>query len=568
MLYNCLWSALIIFIIRDVILFRRNLYIFFKAIPFLLYILFTQKRFIIIGKRRVLSEKYHVKSAKRLTRIIASLGPTFIKLAQVISTRADFLPTEYINALSTLQDEVPPVPFGRIKPIIEKDLGKPISDVFDKFDEKPLAAASVAQVYRAVYKGEEVIVKVIRPDIEKNVGIDIITLKSVLNMLSIFFPQNKSIQSISVVLREFRTTIYEEMDLMHEVKNIKEFRKFGKKLNYIIVPKTYSEINSKNILVMDYYEGVKINNFEKIKGMGIEPEKIINRLIEFYIYQALVEGVVHADPHPGNILVNKEGKIIVLDYGLVVHISDETKENLVKAVLAGVQMDFPGIIDAYYALGIINKEVSRQLLEKMAEKLYKVLTQKDISNKKIQQIINEIMKSFYAFPFELPQNLVYIFKTAAVLEGIGTAFNPSYNLVKDIIPVAKRYIKETSLGKKMTPLNIIKEGFNQLKEFILDTKRVMHAAYTEDFRVKIHPSNISGLESFLIHVIKRLIFALIGGSIGIISALIYIADKNTSLLIGGIFLSALIIFVSVSLPIKTTYGYSTLLDIFRHRNND
>ncbi len=547
---------------------KRNLYIFFKAIPFILYILFTQKRFVIFGRRRTLSEKYHLKSAKWLTGIIASLGPTFIKLAQVISTRADFLPPEYINALSTLQDEVPPVPFARIKPIIEKDLGKPINAVFDKFDEEPLAAASVAQVYKAAYNGKDVIAKVIRPDIEKNVGIDIVTLRNVLNLLKIFFPQNKSIQSISVVLREFQITIYEEMDLMHEVKNIKEFRKIGKKLDYIIVPKTYSEINSKNILVMDFYEGVKITNFEKLKDMRIEPEMVINRLIEFYIYQSLIKGVIHADPHPGNILVNKEGKVIVLDYGLVIHISEDTKKNLVKAVLAGIKMDFPGIIDAYYALGIINKEVSRQLLEKMAEKLYRVLSQKDISNRKIQQIINDIMKSFYAFPFELPQNLVYIFKTAAVLEGIGTALDPSYNLVKDIIPVAKRYIKETPLGKKMTPLNIIKEGFKQVKEFILDTKRVMHAAYAEDFRVKIHPNNISGLENFLIHIIKRLMAALIGGFIGIISALIFIEDKNMYLLIGGFFISASVVFVSISLPIKTTYGYSTLLDIFRHRNND
>ena len=191
---------------------KRNLFIFFKALPFILFILFTQKRFVIFGARRTLSEKYHSKSAKWLTRIIAALGPTFIKLAQVISTRADFLPTAYLDALSTLQDEVPPVSFSKIKPIIEKDSGKSINDIFEEFNEEPLAAASVAQVYRAVYKSKDVIIKVIRPDIEKNVAIDIKTLKSVLNLLKIFFPQNKSIQSISVVLREFSVTIYEEMD--------------------------------------------------------------------------------------------------------------------------------------------------------------------------------------------------------------------------------------------------------------------------------------------------------------------------------------------------------------------
>ena len=547
---------------------KRNLYIFIKSLPFILFILFTQKRFVIFGGRRTLSQKYHLKSAKWLTRIIASLGPTFIKLAQVISTRADFLPSAYLEALSTLQDEVPPVSFTKIKPIIEKDFGNKIDEIFEKFNEVPLAAASVAQVYFAVYKSKDVIVKVIRPDIEKNVSIDIKTLKSVLNLLKIFFPQNKSIHSISTVLREFSVTIYEEMDLKHEAKNIKEFKKIEKELDFIIIPETYPALTSKNALVMDFHIGTKITNFKKIKKFGFEPKTIIDKLIEFYIYQALVAGVVHADPHPGNILVNEKGKIVMLDFGLVIHMSEDTKENLIKALLAGVREDIPGIIDAYYALGIINKEVSRQLLESMAAKLYKVLSQKDISGKKIQVIITEIMKSFYAFPFELPQNLVYIFKTAALLEGIGTAYNPSYNLVKDIIPVAKRYIKKTELGKTFSPISFIKNGFNQIKEFFNDTKRLMHAAYSENFRVKIHPTNISALENFLIHVIKRLIAAVTGGFIGIISALIFIEYKNIYLLIAGLTVSAFIVFLSISFPIKTTYGYSTLLDVFRHGNDE
>ncbi len=505
-----------------------------------------------------------------LTRIIASLGPTFIKLAQVISTRADFLPQEYIESLSTLQDEVPAVSFSKIKPIFMNDLEKPLEEVFEEFDPVPLAAASVAQVYRAWYKGKDVIVKVIRPDIEKNVGIDIITLKRVLSVFRLFFPQNKFFQSISVVLREFNKTIYEEMDLRHELKNVQEFIEISraKELDYIIIPQVYEEINSKNILVMDYHEGVKITNLQKIKEMGLEPGYIINRLIEFYIYQSLIEGIMHADPHPGNILVNREGKIIILDFGLVIHISEETKENLIKAVLSGIKMDFSGIIDAYYGLGIINKEVSRQLLEHMAEKLYRVLSQENISSKKIQEIISEIMKSFYAFPFELPQNLVYIFKTAAVLEGIGTALNPSYNLVKDIIPVAKKYIDRTSLGKKMKVSGLIREAFGWIKEFVLDTKGLIHSAYSEDFRVKIHPINISGLEIFLIHVIKRVIWSLTGGFIGIVTALIYIENKNIYFLAGGLAVAVILVILSLGLPIRTTYGYSTLLDIIRRRDNE
>ncbi|RZD16426.1 MAG: AarF/ABC1/UbiB kinase family protein [Candidatus Acididesulfobacter guangdongensis] len=547
-------------------MFKRNLYIFFKVFPFIFYILITQKRFIIFGKRRDLSNAYHVKVARWMTSLIASLGPTFIKLAQVISTRADFLPQQYLAQLATLQDEVPPVPFKLIKPIIEKDFGnKPIKEIFEEFNEEPFAAASVAQVYKAVYKGKQVIVKVIRPDIEKNVSSDIYTLKNVLNSLRIFFPDNKSLLSISVVLKEFEITIYEEMDLLHEVKNIKEFQEFSKKLKWIVIPNVYTELNSKNVLVMDFYKGVKITDLESLKKNNLDPKVVLDRLIEFYIYQSLIQGVIHADPHPGNILVDDKGRIVLLDYGLVVHISDETKENLIKAVLAGIKQNIPGIIDAYYALGIINKEVSRQLLEKAAGRLYQVLSQKDISSRKIQDIINDIMKSFYAFPFELPQNLVYIFKTAAVLEGIGTAIDPSYNLVKDIVPVAKKYISHTPLGKKTTASGIIKTVFNEVKQFVMDTKRVMHAAYEEDFRVKIHPENISGLENFLIHVIKRLTMALIGGFIGLIAALIFIEDKNPYLLAGGLFAAFAVIFVAVSMPIKTTYGYSTLLDVFRHR---
>ncbi len=476
------------------------------------------------------------------------------------------MPEQYLTQLATLQDEVPPVSFKLIKPIIEKDFGnKPIEEIFEEFNEEAFAAASVAQVYKAVYKGKQVIVKVIRPDIEKNVSSDILTLKNVLNYIGIFFPDNKSIISFSVVLKEFEITIYEEMDLVHEVKNIKEFQKFSKDLEWVIIPDVYTELNSKNILVMDFYKGVKITDVANLKQNSLNPKVVLDRLIEFYLYQSLIKGVIHADPHPGNILVDDKGRIIVLDFGLVIHVSEETKENLIKAVLAGIKQNIPEIIDAYYALGIINKEVSRQLLEKAAEKLYKVLSQKGISNRKIQDIINEIMKSFYAFPFELPQNLVYIFKTAAVLEGIGTAIDPTYNLVKDIVPVAKKYLSHISLVEKMSPVNIIKSVFNEVKQFVLDTKRVMHAAYEEEFRVKIHPENISGLENFLIHIIKRLIMALIGGFIGLASALIFIENKNPYFLAGGLFISFVVIFIALSMPIKTTYGYSTMLDVFRHR---
>ena len=246
--------------------------------------------------------------------------PQFLLLDEPFSSLDVAWRFRLYRELSTLQDEVPPVSFSKIKPIIEKGLGAKISEVFEEFDEKPLAAASVAQVYKAVYKGKEVIAKVIRPDIEKNVGIDIRTLKSVLNLLRTFFFQNKSLISIATVLREFRITIYEEMDLAHEARNIKEFRKIAKETGFIIVPKVYSELTSKNILVMDFHKGIKITNFAKIKEAGFEPKKIIEKLIEFYIYQSLVSGVLHADPHPGNIMVNADGKIVMLDFGLVVHI--------------------------------------------------------------------------------------------------------------------------------------------------------------------------------------------------------------------------------------------------------
>jgi predicted unusual protein kinase regulating ubiquinone biosynthesis (AarF/ABC1/UbiB family) len=182
--------------------------------------------------------------------------------------------------------------------------------------------------------------------------------------------------------------------------------------------------------------------------------------------------------------------------------------------------------------------------------------------------MTEIMRSFYAFPFELPQNLVYIFKTVTLLEGIGTAYDPSYNLVKDMVPVAKKYIKETPLGESMSPVNLIKNAFNQVKELINDAGRLIRTAYAEEFKVKIHPTNVSNLENFLIHIMKRLIASIVGGFIGTISALVFIEDKNVYLLIAGLSVAALIVFISLSLPIKTTYGYSTILDIFRHKNDD
>ena len=264
------------------------------------------------------------KHAVTAVNLFIAIGPAYIKLGQLLSVRPDVLPQPYIEEFSKLQDEVPPAPFDEVKIIIEQQLGKPISDVFDSFDKDAVTGASLGQVYRAVYKGEQVVVKVNRPGIREKIQVDTKVLLRLVPLIGRFI--DKSLQfSAKSIIDQFSDTIKEEMDYRKEAQNLLAIKKNLKSEKDVLIPKIYPEISSERLLVLEYIGGIKITDVNSLDEAGIDRRKLAGRVAKIFFMMLLSQDLFHADPHPGNIAVRqvesseekKTAQIILYDFGMI-----------------------------------------------------------------------------------------------------------------------------------------------------------------------------------------------------------------------------------------------------------
>jgi len=486
---------------------RRALRILVTAAPFLWAIARDLRTFILFGPPRRLPEEAHRRRAARLTRAIAHLGPTFIKLTQVIATRADLVPTVYLAALATLHDEVPPERREAIAESLAEAYGRAPEEVFESFDWQPLAAASVAQVHRARYQGEEVIVKVLRPGIRRMVEQDLAILRRLFRLLDhlVWHPHLESLQT---VVGEFAQTIFEEMDMEHEAANIARFQTMFAGRDDVVIPQVVGGVTTARVLVLHYCPGISITRVAELEAQGHDIHALLAKVIKLYVEQVMVHGVFHADPHPGNILVDPTGRIVLLDFGLVVEIREELRRDIILVILAAIRQDFDTLVATYHRLGLIRDEANTALLQRAARRMYAVLNREDLSSKRVQDIANDILGSFYDFPFQIPSELVYFFKTAAVVEGLGTAWKPNYNAIRDMMPVIQGLLRELDLGVRRSVREMVKEEAAALRHLYRSSQRVMDRADRDELRVHIHPRSVRAQETILLAVVRRGILGL------------------------------------------------------------
>ncbi len=481
---------------------RRAAAILLAAAPFLWGFARDLHALLLFGPPRRLSEAAHRQRAARLTRRIAALGPTFIKLTQVIATRADLVPPIYLEALATLHDEVPPEPPGAIAAALARAYGKPPEALFERFDHQPLAAASIAQVHRADYRGMEVAVKVVRPEVRSQVANDLAILDHLVPLLRHLFP-HPHLESLETVVGEFAHTIFDEMEMTHEAANIARFHQLFDGRDGVVIPEVVAELTLPTVLVTRYYEGIPINQIDRLERAGMDVEALIHRLVRLYAEQVIIHGWFHADPHPGNILVDPQGRLVLLDFGLVVELDDQVRLGITRLLLAAVRQDFDGVVAAYHRLGVIRDEANTALLQHAAQRMYHVLNRDDLTARRVSEIANEVLSTFYDFPFRLPPELVYFFKTATLVEGLGTAWKPNYNGVRDIMPVIRKLMREENLGIKRTLRELVDEEADGLKHLYCSMQRVMDRADRDELRVHIHPRSAHEQEKIFLAVVRR-----------------------------------------------------------------
>lgn len=380
------------------------------------------------------------KQALWLKERLIKLGPTFIKIGQSMGTRADLLPLPFVKELGTLVDQVPPFPNDVAFSIIERELGKNKSEVFSEFDLEPVAAASLGQVYRArLFTGQEVAVKVQRPNLEGTIAGDIVILKKVAKFAE-RFPQLNENADWAGMLREFDTTIHEEMDYAAEGRNAERFRENFKNWDNIHVPEIHWHATTKRVMTMEFIHGTKVTDLEGHQRQNIDSAKVNRLLIKTYLKQLLEDGFFHADPHPGNLLVMPDGRLAFFDFGMVGRITPELQAKMIDAFFHVVQKDPAGIAQDLIDLDFLKPGTAHATVKPVVERMFEFhfnLKLKDVNFKELTYDLADVM---YDYPFRLPSNFTYIMRALMTLEGIGIITDPEFNFFETAKPYAKEFM--------------------------------------------------------------------------------------------------------------------------------
>lgn len=403
------------------------------------------------------------KRAKWLVKNFLELGPTFIKIGQSLSTRADLLPLEYVQEFTQLQDQVPEFSAQEAIALIELELGKSLYAVYRDFDPSPIAAASLGQVHTALlHTGEKVIVKVQRPGLRSLFDLDLKVVGKLLQLLRRLFTWIRKYQ-LEAVFDEFFVILYQEIDYIQEGKNADRFRQNFIDYPRIVVPKVFWEYTTTKVLTMEYVPGIKVDDRQALEACGLNPKEINQFGICCYLKQLLQDGFFHADPHPGNLAVSPDGNLIFYDYGMMSEVPAMDKDQMVRAFFAVLRKDANEVIDTLTTMGLLERVPDMSPVKRLMKFVLDKFTEKPVDIKAFEEMKTEVLAIFEKQPFRLPPKMTYILKSLATLDGIARILDPEYNLTS----AAQPFVRSITLSMKGQG-NVLGELARQAKNFITE----------------------------------------------------------------------------------------------------
>ena len=488
-----------------------------------------------------------LKRPQRLRMAFEELGPTYIKLGQILSTRPDLIPMDYIQELSKLQDDVPAFPFKKVCKVVESEFGRPPEELFDSLEEKPQASASIGQVHRAILKdGEAVAVKFQRPGIRKIIEIDLEIMLH-LATLAEHHIEELALQRPVKIVDEFARMLEKEIDYKIEATSMERCARQFLDDPDVYIPKVYREVTTSRVLTAEFVEGIKISDIDRLESAGLDRKVIITRGADLILKQVFEYGFFHADPHPGNIFALPNNVICLIDFGMVGVVDRQTRDDFVDLLDSIVHQNEIQASEVLLKLTYWDEEPDRRLLERevadfMGRHLYKPL--KEIELGKLLQQILEVAGDFQ---LRIPPDLFLMMKALGTVEGVGRMLDPDFDMIARATP----FIAKVKL-ERYKPERIAKDVFDLsakllqfLQKFPKELLDITQIIRRKNLSLKIEHRGLETMLATYDRISNRISFSILIAALIIGSALIVISE--TPPLIYGISLIGIILFFAAAM---------------------
>lgn len=400
------------------------------------------RRFVFRGAEGTEAKEARLEAqAVWLKENLIKLGPTFIKIGQSLGTRGDLLPLAYVKELALLQDQVPSFPTSEAYARMEAELDRTVREAFAEIDAEPIAAASLGQVYRArLHTGEEVAVKVQRPNLPEIINFDIAVLRRIVAFINRFLPEANRNADWEGMLREFAETVFEEMDYVQEGRNADRFRANFQGWRAIHVPRIHWSHTTTRVITMEFIRGTKVTDIEALRARRFSPVKVNRLLVRTYLKQLLEDGFFHADPHPGNLLVTDGGRLAFFDFGMTGRITPKLQAMMINAFFHVVERDIRGLSQDLIDLNFLKPGVDPETVRPVVEGLFQHYLNLKLGEVNFKELTYDLAEVMYEYPFRLPANFTYVIRALMTLEGIGIVTDPEFSFFDTAKPYAKEFM--------------------------------------------------------------------------------------------------------------------------------
>jgi predicted unusual protein kinase regulating ubiquinone biosynthesis (AarF/ABC1/UbiB family) len=512
-------------------------------LPLLLAYLRDRNRFLLVGPGRTVSADERRRRARSLLETLLQLGPTFIKLGQLLSTRPDILPPEYVAELEELQDQVPPAPWSEAKALVEAELG-PVETTFESFDTDAISGASLGQVYYAETADGPVAVKLRRPSVRQLVEADLRVVKWTLPVLMYFVEESRAF-SLETLADEFDKRIRQEMDYEREARMLEEIKANFADDPDIRIPAVDESRSTERVMTMEYVPGTKITDLAALDDRHHDRSALAERLQRSYLKMILDDGVFHADPHPGNLAVQDDGTLVFYDFGMSGYVDTFVQDRIIDFYIAVARQDIQAILDTLVEMGTLSPEADRQVMGDVLELAIADARGEDIEQYRVQQIVQQVEDTIYDFPFRLPSNLALVLRVATVVEGVCVTLDEEF----DFITVATEYLRDQG-HLQDTARQYVEDRAGEVRDAAESAVRTppkleqtLDLAVHDDLQVQVDLRDSQGLIG---QFTRRLVLGIVMASFVLATALLFVSEELVAAGVTSVFAAVTVVLLAYS----------------------